>query len=81
MDNFYNDGDDTAASASEFVFELSSGGHVAITDEAMGFGFITIEQYDNVACTAAQTLGGESNWSTTVAFSAATFGLISANLF
>jgi hypothetical protein len=42
MDNLYNNGDATASSASEFVFELSSGGHVAITDETMGFGFVTI---------------------------------------
>jgi len=52
MDNFYAGGEDTASSASEFIFELSTGGHVAITDEALGFGFVTIAQYDDVACTA-----------------------------
>ena len=84
MDNFYAGGGDTASSASEFVFELSTGGHAQITDEAMGFGFITTAQYDDTACTAAQTLGGymgEEAGASAITFSMAALGFAIANLF
>jgi len=81
MDNLYDNGADTAASASEFIFELSTGGHVQITDEAMGFGLITTAQYDDTACTAAQTLGGVMTGAKAIAFSMAVLGLATANLF
>ena len=78
----YAGGANTEASASEYVFELSTGGHVQITDETMGFGFATIAQYDDVACTAAQTLGGEMNSATAFTLPVATvLTLILANLF
>jgi len=62
MDNMDNGSTFTASSASEYVFALREGGHVSITDEAMGFGFASVAPYTNVACSATTTLDGGSSW-------------------
>lgn len=53
MDNYQSGQSTVAASAAEYVFPVTGGQHTIITDEAMGFGFITFAAYDGNVCTTA----------------------------
>ena len=50
MDNFQTEKKRVAASTAEYVFVNSEGGHVLVTDEANGIGFVTIAPYTEELC-------------------------------
>ena len=63
------DGEKVAASAGEYVFINADGGHVIVTDEGMGMGFLTIAPYTGEMC--ENPFGGNQASALTVTLSLA----------
>ena len=64
-----NEGDPVGSSAGEFVFTNADGGHVIVTDEGMGMGFLTIAPYTEELC--ENPFGGNQASALTVTLSLA----------
>ena len=54
MDSFQSGESTVWASAAEYIFASSGDTHTIVTDEAMGFGFMTLAKYDGNVCTTAK---------------------------
>ena len=58
MDNQQDNG--VNHTAAEYVFKTADGGHVLVTDETMGIGFVKIKTYDGQICQSPY--GGLTNF-------------------
>ena len=61
MDSYQGGDTKVWAAAAEYVVSAPAGKHMIITDEAMGFGVLTIKAYDNQICTKADVVGPPDN--------------------
>lgn len=74
MDNFKEEGSNkVASSAAEYVMTGPDGRVVSLTDETMGFGFVTYQCENNVNCPGSvTTIKPETTTGTTTASSQGT---------